>query len=87
LSIYDQRDKPAYGRFSVKRSYSKNPHILKWWTSAPDQVIIEQIEKDQWLWYWRITEEIIRITPPEVIEAWQKEDPLCSNYAWYCEVL
>jgi hypothetical protein len=83
LSIYDQRDKPAYGKFSVKRSYCKNPHILKWWTSSHDQLIVEQIEKEQWLWYWGITEEIVKITPPETIDAWQQEDSLCSQYAWY----
>ena len=83
MSIYDRRDKPAYSRFSVKRSYSRNPHILKWWTSAHDQLIIEQIKKDQWLWYWGITDEVVKITPSKVIEAWQQEDPLCSEYAWY----
>jgi hypothetical protein len=83
LSVYDQRDKPAYGNFSAKRSYCKNPHILKWWTSSHDQLIVKQIEKEQWLWYWGITKEIVKITPTETIDAWQQEDPLCSQYAWY----
>lgn len=83
MSVYEHRDRPAYSNLSVKRSYSKNPHILKWWTPAHDQLIVEQIEKDQWLWYWGITNEIVAITPPEVIEAWRQEDPLCSKYAWY----
>jgi hypothetical protein len=83
LSVYDHRGKPAYGNLSVKRSYCENPHILKWWTCAHDQLIVEQIEKEQWLWYWGITEEIVRITSSEIIDAWQEEDLLCSQYAWY----
>jgi hypothetical protein len=83
LSVYDYRDKPAYSNFSIKSSYCRNSHILKWWTPAHDQLIVEQIEKTQWLWYWGITDEITKITSPEIIEAWQQEDPLCSKYAWY----
>jgi hypothetical protein len=83
VSVYDHRDRPAYSNFSVKRSYCRNPHILKWWTSEHDQLIIKQIGKEQWLWYWGITDEIIKITPQETIDAWQKADPLCSKYAWY----
>lgn len=82
MSIYDRRDKPAYQNFVVKRSYSKNPHILKWWTPAHDQLIANQIEKDQWIWYWGITDEIVAATPPETMQAWQQTDPLCSKYAW-----
>ena len=83
LSIYNQRDKPAYGEFSVSRSYCKNPYILKWWTTAHDQLITEQIEKEQWYWYWGITDEIVKVTPSDVIKTWQQVDPLCSQYAWY----
>jgi len=83
LSIYDQREKSAYGNFSVKRSYCKNPLILKWWTSTHDQLIVKQIEKEQWLWYWGITDEITKATSAEVIDTWQQEDPLCSKHAWY----
>ncbi len=83
MSVYDYRDKPAYGNFSVKPSYCRNSHILKWWTPAHDQLIVEQIEKAQWLWYWGITDEITKITSPEIIETWKQEDPLCSKYAWY----
>lgn len=83
MSIYDHRNKPAYQNFTAKRSYCKNPHILKWWTPAHDELIASQIDKDQWLWYWGITDEIVAATPPETIQAWQETDPLCSKYAWY----
>ena len=83
MSIYDRRGKPAYENFAAKRSYSENPHILKWWTPAHDQLMTEQIEREQWLWYWGITDEIVATTPPETIQAWQQTDPLCSKYAWY----
>lgn len=45
--------------------------------------MVKQIEKYQWLWYWGITEEIIAITPSEILDTWRQEDPLCSKYAWY----
>lgn len=83
MGIYDQRDKPAYGRFKVEPHYSKNQYILKWWTSKHDNVLAEQIARNQWVWYWNVSNEIIKITPPDQIEAWKKEDPLCSKYAWY----
>ena len=83
MSIYDHRDKPAYGNFAAKPHYCKNPYILKWWTSAHDQLIAKQIQKEQWHWYWGITDEIVAITPSELIETWKQEDPLCSQYAWY----
>jgi hypothetical protein len=82
MSIYDHRTQPAYGNFIVKRSYSRNPHILKWWTPEHDQLIVEQIEKEQWLWYWGIVDEVVAATMPETIQAWQHIDPLCSKYAW-----
>lgn len=83
MSIYDHRTKPAYGNLAAKRSYSRNPHILKWWTPAHDQLITKQIEREQWLWSCGITDEVVATTPPETIQAWQQTDPLCSKYAWY----
>ncbi len=83
MSIYDQRDKPAYGLFTVEPRYAKNRHILKWWKPVHDQAIIEQIAQKQWIWYWGITDEIVKITPASELEAWQNVDPLCSRYAWY----
>lgn len=83
MSVYERRDQPAYGNFSVNRNYSRNPHILKWWTPAHDQLLIEQIEKNQWLWYWGITDEIVAITSPDVMGTWRQEDSLCSKYVWY----
>ena len=81
MSIYDRRDRPAYS-FHTEPGYCKNPHILKWWTPAHDELLVKQIEKEQWLWYWGIVEEVLAITPPETMESWQSEDPICSKYAW-----
>lgn len=83
MSIYDQRDKPVYSLFKVEPHYSKNHHILRWWTPSHDQTIAEQIARKQWVWYWGITDEIVKVTPAAEIEAWQNADPLCSRYAWY----
>jgi len=83
LGIYDQRDSPAYGNLSVKKSYCGNRHILKWWSPVHDQLIVEQIEREQWLWYWEIAEEIVKVTPPETIGDWRQTDPLCPEYDWH----
>lgn len=83
MSIYDQRDKPAYGLFKAEPRYAKNRHILKWWKPVHNQAIIEQIAQKQWIWYWGITDEIVKITPAAELEAWRNTDPLCSRYAWY----
>lgn len=48
-----------------------------------DEAIAKQIEKEQWQWYWGITDEIRAITPKDIIEIWRLVDPLCSQYAWY----
>lgn len=83
MSIYDYRDKPAYGLFKTEPHYSKNRYILKWWTSEHDALLVAQIARWQWVWYWGITDEIVKSTPSTTIESWKKADPLCSKYAWY----
>lgn len=83
MSIYDYRDRSGYGGFRTQPDYDKSPRILKWWTPAHDQLLAKQIEKEQWLWAGGITNEIVAITPEETIETWKREDPLCSQYAWY----
>ena len=82
MSIYDYRDKPAYGLFKTEPNYSKNRHILKWWTPEHDELLAVQIARWQWVWYWGITDGIVKATPSTTIESWKKTDPLCSKYAW-----
>jgi len=83
MSIYDNRDKPAYRLSKIEPHYAKNPHILKWWDSTLDNLLSAQILRRQWVWYWGITDEIVKLTSPATIEMWKKSDPLCSKYAWY----
>jgi len=83
MSIYDQRDKPAYSNFQTEPRYAKNGHILKWWTSNHDNWMAKQIEAEQWMWYWGITDSIVANTEKDTLDKWQEEDPLCSKYAWY----
>lgn len=83
ISVYDHREQPAYGRFSTDPAYSANPYILKWSSSAHDQLLSSEIQKKQWAWPWGIKDEILAISSPEVINAWRAEDPICSKYAWY----
>lgn len=82
MSIYDQRDKPAYRFFKIEPEYAKNPHILKWWNSSLDKILSTQILKWHWVWYWTVNDEIIKVTSPSTIEDWIKTDPLCSKYSW-----
>ena len=83
MSIYDYREKPAYGFFEREPHYSKNRYILKWWTPEHDELLAAQIARWQWVWYWGITDEIVKATPSTTIETWKKTDPLCAKYAWY----
>ncbi|WKZ40888.1 MAG: hypothetical protein QY328_02390 [Anaerolineales bacterium] len=83
MSIYDQRDKPAYELFKIEPEYAKNPHILKWWDSTLDELLPTRISQWQWVWYGGIVDEIIEIVPSSTIDDWKKSDPLCSKYAWY----
>ena len=43
VSIYDNREKPAYRGSSWELEYSSNPYILKWWTPVHDELIAMQI--------------------------------------------
>lgn len=83
MSIYDQRDKSAYGYSRPEAYYAKNDYILMWWTPAHDKLLAQQIKSKQWVWYWTISDEIVAITNPNVIENWKRQDPLCSRFAWY----
>ncbi len=82
MSIYDHRDKPAYGLFETDPHYCRNRYILKWWTSEHDGLLATQIARWEWVWYWTITDEVVRITLASTLESWEKTDPLCSKYAW-----
>jgi len=82
-SIYERRKRSAYGNLDEDLSLSKNKHILKWWSRDHDRLLSETIHQHQWVWYWYIVDEIVAITPEEIIEVWKKKDPLCSTYDWY----
>lgn len=86
MSIYDFRDRPAYPDFEAPDSYCDNQHINSWWTSEHDKIIRNQIEVEQWNWPWDISNTIVQITTPEIIEKWKGVDPLCKRYAW-CNIL
>lgn len=83
MSVYDHRDRPAYEGFDADPDHSENPYILKWWTEKHDHLLFREIKAQQWAWPWKITIEIVAISPPEAISTWKSEDPACSKYAWY----
>lgn len=49
--------------------------------------MVNLIERDQWIWHWAITDEILSITPEFVIDQWVSEDPIFeveeTEYVWY----
>lgn len=83
MGSYDNRDKPAYPRQKINPEYAKNPHILKWWTPAHDDILKKEIATWAWEWNWDIAFLVEGSTPKEVMDDWRKADPLCSEYAWY----
>ena len=83
MSVYDHRDIPAYVNNPVPIHYCENEHILNWWNVEHDNLIKKLIVEKQWSWFWCATDEIINITPAEVINNWRSSDPLCNRYAWY----
>ena len=78
MSIYDQRDEPAYN--DDFHPYH-NRNIDKWWTDKHDQLILTLIDQYQWGWYWELHESIEDITPKDVM------DTLTKQYAWYNKVM
>ena len=81
-SQYENRTDPAYDSVMdglAKPSMASNPHILKWWSEAHDELIRKQIAQWQWYWHFYIKDEILKITNAEVIEAWKRQDPACRR--------
>ena len=83
MSVYDHRDRPAYGGFGADPDYCTNSYILKWWSDEHDHLIALEIQAQQWAWPWGITKRIVAISPQEAINGWKTADPICSKYAWY----
>ena len=83
MSIYHQRDKPAYDFSSVDAEYSKNPHILAWWSGEHDQLILSLIDEWQWDWPVHVPEAITGMTSAKTMDDWRARDPTSSRYGWY----
>lgn len=78
MSIYDQRETPAYR--GECRPY-RNRNFDKWWSREHDDLIVRLINRYQWNWNWEIAEEIEGITPDSVMSALRKQ------HAWYNKVM
>jgi hypothetical protein len=66
-----------------RRSFANNPHILVWWSSVQDEVLVDLIQEWQWLWQWEIPHAIAEVTPKTVLDKWKAEDPLADETNWY----
>lgn len=83
MSIYDQRERPAYEYFRTEPNHAANPDILRWWTHDHDSLLKSLIARFQWVWYWSAPDEIVATTDPAVLDAWRTSDPRCRGHAWY----
>lgn len=64
MSIYDERNTPAYR--DVYRVYHDS-FLNQWWTAAHDQLIADLIEEHQWNWYWEFPDSIKKVTPEYLV--------------------
>ena len=83
MNTINDTNNPAYRTFNVPISYAKNPYIKTWWNKYHDNILIEQIDKLQWYWYWDISDVLIENTKESDINQWIKKDPICQKYACY----
>ncbi len=87
-SIYDRRDEPAYRHSPIDPRLAENPHILRWWTPVHDEILTDLIARWQWDWASKeVTDEVLKITPEEVVEKWRTQDPACRRHVWYNVIL
>lgn len=83
-SVYGVRDRSVFRHEPTDPEFCRNPHILKWWTEDHDQLIVGLIERDQWIWDWAVTDEVLSITPEHAIDQWKSEDPKVDRW-WESE--
>ncbi len=83
MSIYENRDTPAYADFEAPLSYCDNKYIKNWWNKHHDSLIYKQIKEEKWYWPWSIADILVKNTSEEKINKWKESDPLCKDYAWY----
>ncbi len=93
--VYGVRDRPLYDDGPTDPSFARNPHILAWWTEEHDQLMARLIKRERWLWDVVVTDEVVAITPEEVLARWRATDPKVhregsrddeyqrEGYAWY----
>jgi hypothetical protein len=55
MSIYDQRDTPAY-RDDFYPFYDEN--LDKLWLPQHDQIVSDLVDKYQWYWYWMVSDSL-----------------------------
>ena len=80
---YFDRDISEFPASRVPAKLADNPHILKWWTAQHDEQINRAIVAWQWAWQIRISQALVAVTPPDVLEQWKLEDPICQSRVWY----
>lgn len=63
--------------------YANNPHILSWWASSHDALLVKLITEFGHGWHQEITSTLIDHLPQAEVNAWRETDPLCARFAYY----
>lgn len=66
-------------RYNIK--YTKNPHILVWWTENHDKLVKDLFMQYSWRWTEHFFDELIAVSSSQ-LRVWKASDPLCRTYSW-----
>lgn len=64
----------------VPDAWADNPHILRWWTPACDEAIIDLIRRWHWHYPWQLPDAVVAVVGKDTIDRWAAEDPKCHQY-------
>ena len=73
--VYGVRDRSLHDDGPTDPTFARNPHILAWWTEEHDWLVARLIERDRWLWYWSVADEVAAVTNKEALTRWRATDP------------
>jgi hypothetical protein len=80
MSIYDQRETPAYR--DVYRPYTHRC-LEKIWTPDHDAMLKKLIAEWQWYWFWQVTDAVVAMTPLEVMHPFIEKSQNWRNNIMY----
>ena len=73
--VYGVRDRSLHNHGPTDPAFARNPHILAWWTEEHDRLLARLIERDRWLWYWSVADEVAAMTSRDKLARRSGADP------------